>query len=123
MAIFRILLIDDEPGVRDFVKDYFEDREYNVVVAYDGLMGIETFKKEPFDLVICDMLMPKLIGVEVLKQIKEIKPDQKVIMMSGVKEDSMIEKAKTLGCRFYITKPVRLSDVEERVQECLASPS
>lgn len=117
----KILLIDDEPGVREFVKDFFEDREYNVVMAFDGLMGLEAFGKEEFDLVICDMLMPKMMGIDVLAAIKKLKPGQKVIMMSGVKEDSMVERAKALGCQHYITKPVRMADVEERVQECLSS--
>ena len=118
MAKGRILLIDDEPGVREFLKDYFEDREYDVDIAEDGLAGVEAFKKATYDLVVSDMLMPKMIGLEVLRNIKAINPDQKVIMMSGVKEDSMMAKAKDLGCKFYINKPVRMAEVEERIQEC-----
>ncbi len=121
MARGKILLIDDEIEVREFVKDFFEDRDFNVEVASDGLEGIEKFEKGQFDLVVCDMLMPKMIGTGVLKKIKEIKPEQKVIMMTGVKEDSMVEKAKALGCHHYLIKPVRLSELDARVSECFST--
>ena len=66
----------------------------------------------------CDMLMPRMIGLNVLKAIREIKPEQRVIMMTGVKEDSMMTKAQALGCHLYLTKPVKLAELEARVAEC-----
>ena len=121
MARGKILLIDDEPGVREFLQIFFEDRDFNIEIAEDGPAGLEKLQKENFDLVFCDMLMPKMMGIEVLRRIKELKPSQKVIMMSGVKENSMIEKAKSLGCHLYLTKPVRLEEVEAKVRECFPS--
>ena len=118
MARGKILIIDDEPGVREFLQYFFEDRDFNVEIAEDGAAGVEQFQKGNFDLVLCDMLMPRMIGIDVLRRIKELKPGQRVIMMSGVKETSMIEKAKQLGCHHYLTKPVRLDDVEAKVKEC-----
>lgn len=118
MARGKILLVDDEAEVREFLKDYFEDRDFDVSVACNGEEGLEEFRKQAFDLVVCDMLMPKMIGLEFLKRAKEIKPEQKIILMTGVKEDSMVEKAKALGCHLYIFKPVRLKEVEARVLEC-----
>lgn len=115
----KILLIDDEIGVRDFLKFYFEDRDFDVDTACHGLEGVEKFSAGDYDLVICDMMMPQMLGIEVLRRIKELKPGQLVIMMTGVKESSMVEKAKKLGCSHYLTKPVSLSDVEAKVNECL----
>lgn len=114
----KILVIDDEETIRDFVKLFFEDREFDVTSAFDGQDGVEKFDKESFDLVVCDMLMPRMIGINVLKYIKEKKPEQKVIMMSGVREDTMVETAKKLGCYLYLNKPVRLSDLEAKICEC-----
>ena len=114
----KILLIDDEIPVREFVREFLEDRDFNVESACDGLEGVEKFQKENFDLVICDMLMPKMIGVQVLRKIKELKPDQKVIMMTGVTEASMREKAEALGCHLYLTKPVKLTELEAKVNDC-----
>ena len=121
MARGKILLIDDEIDIRGFLKDFFEDRDFLVEVAADGAEGVEKFQKGSFDVVVCDMLMPKLIGLEVLRRIRKAKPDQKVIMMTGVKEQSMVEKAKELGCHLYLFKPVQLKDIEARVSECFPS--
>lgn len=121
MARGKILIIDDEMEIRDFLRDFFEDRDFNVVTASDGLAGCEKFKAENFDLVICDMMMPKMIGLEVLRVIKEFRPDQRVIMMTGVREKSMVEKATLLGCHHYLTKPVGLTDLETRVEECFSA--
>lgn len=121
MARGKILIIDDELEIRDFLRDFFEDRDFNVTTAPNGLEGCEKFKLEPFDLVICDMLMPKMIGLDVLKNIKSSHPEQRVIMMTGVKEASMVEKARNLGCHHYLTKPVGLTDLETRVEECFSA--
>ena len=118
MPTKSILLIDDEVPIRSFMQDFFEDRGFNVETAGDGVEGVEKFQKGTFDLVITDMLMPKMIGLEVLKRIKALKPDQRVMLMTGVKEESMKQKAKDLGCYLYLTKPVQLTELEARVAEC-----
>ena len=117
----KLLLIDDDIGIRGFLKDYFEDRDFNVEMAGDGAEGWEKFQKGQYDLVLCDMLMPKMIGLDVLKRIKESKPDQRIIMLSGVTEESMMEKAQKLGCHLYITKPVQLAELEAKVSECFTT--
>lgn len=114
----NILVIDDDFTIRDFLRDFFEDRDFNVEMAENGLEGWEKFQKGTYALVVCDMLMPKMIGLEVLRRIKEKMPDQKVIMMTGVKEESMVEKCKQVGCHLYLNKPVRLAELEARVLEC-----
>lgn len=121
MARGKILLIDDEMDVRGFMKDFLEDRDFLVEAAADGLEGWEKFDKGNFDLVVCDMLMPKMIGLEVLRRIREKNPNQRVIMMTGVKEESMVEKAKSLGCYLYLNKPVQLKDINDRIIECFPS--
>lgn len=114
----HILLIDDDVGIRGFLQDYFQDRDFNVEIASDGAEGWGKFQKGKYDLVLCDMLMPKMSGLEVLKRIKELNPTQRVLMMTGVTENSTVEKAKELGCYLYLTKPVKLPELEERVTEC-----
>jgi DNA-binding response OmpR family regulator len=118
-----ILLIDDELDVRQFLCDFLEDRDFQIETAPNGEEGVKKFEQGRFDLVICDMLMPKMIGLEVLKRIRALRPGQKVIMMTGVKEESMVAKARGLGCQFYLTKPVRLDDLEQKIQECFQSPA
>ena len=121
MPTKKILLIDDEIPIRDFLKDFFEDRGYVVETAQDGLEGFEKYQKNTFDLVLCDMLMPRMIGLEVLRKIKELNKDQRVMMMTGVKEKSMMDKAVALGCRYYLTKPVQLTELETKVDACFSA--
>lgn len=118
MGSGKILVIDDDEGIREFLKMYFEDREYNVDIAKDGQEGVELFGKGSYELVLCDMLMPRMIGIQVLEKIKAAKPDQKVMMMTGVKDEAMMAKAQSLGCHLYINKPVKLQELEARVAEC-----
>lgn len=117
----KILVIDDEQGIREFMKMYFEERDYNVDIACDGQEGVELFAKGEYDLVLCDMLMPRMIGLQVLERIHASKPGQKVIMMTGVKDETMVSKAKSLGCHLYLNKPVKLQELEARVAECFPS--
>lgn len=121
MARGKILLIDDEETVRVFLQDYFEDRDFNVEIASDGLEGWEKFQKGIYDLVLCDMLMPQMIGLEVLRRIKTLKPGQCVVMLTSIKEDSMLQKAQELGCHLYLNKPIRLSELETQVSKCFPS--
>ena len=118
MAGKNILVIDDEASIREFIKDFFEDRGFNVEIASDGIEGIDKCLKGEFDLVLTDMLMPKLIGLEVLRRIKAARPEQKVIVMTGVKERSMADRAKEIGCHSYLTKPIQLAELVKRVAEC-----
>ncbi len=117
----KILLIDDEIEIRQYMQEYFEDSGYTVTIAGDGLEGIEKFGAGAFDLVLCDMMMPKLLGIEVLRRIKASKPEQRIIMLTGVKEETMVAQAKALGCFYYLNKPFNLSDLEKQVSEALAS--
>lgn len=117
----KLLLVDDEIEIRGFLQDYFEDRDYQVKIAPDGVEALELFEKENFDLIVCDMMMPRMLGIEFLRRVKEKKPEQRIIMMTGVREESMMAKAKALGCLHYLTKPVQLSDVEAKVAACFNS--
>ena len=118
MSAGKILLIDDEIEIRGFLQNFFEENEYDVLVANNGEEGWEKFQQGSYDLVVCDMMMPKMLGIEVLRRIREKVPTQKVIMLTGVKEQTMVDKAKALGCKFYLNKPFSLKDLGERVEEC-----
>ena len=118
MAERRILIIDDEVEIREFFCDFLEERDFSCDVARDGLHGFEMYQKGQYDLVICDMMMPGMVGIEVLEKIKEIKADQKVLMLTGVREASLVKRAEELGCSFYLNKPVGLDELEEKINEC-----
>ncbi len=119
----KILIIDDEETVRFFLRDFFEDRDFDVELAGDGAEGLAKFTQGSYDLVLCDFLMPKMLGIQFLAKARELKPAQRVIMLTGVKEASLVEKAEKLGCHFYLQKPIRLAELEAKTKEALADKS
>ncbi len=117
----KILIIEDESAIRRvLVKILAEENDgYNVVEAEDGLAGIEAIKKEDFDLVLCDIKMPKMDGVEVLEAAKKIKPEIPFIMISGHGDLDTAVNTMRLGAYDYISKPPDLNRLLTTVRNAL----
>ncbi|HMP95063.1 MAG TPA: response regulator, partial [Phnomibacter sp.] len=81
--MFKVLIIDDERAIRNTLAEILQDEGYKVEVAENGEEGLEKFKKCPFDVVLCDIKMPKMDGIEFLEKSREINPDVPLIMISG----------------------------------------
>lgn len=117
----RILVIEDESAIRRvLVKILSEENEnYKVEEAEDGLMGLEVIKKEDFDLVLCDIKMPKMDGVEVLVAARKIKPEIPFIMISGHGDLDTAVNTMRLGAFDYISKPPDLNRLLTTVRNAL----
>lgn len=114
-----ILIIDDERPIRSTLKDILEYEKIKVSEAEDGPKGIELFKKQEFDAVLCDIKMPGMDGLEVLDQIQSINPDVPVIMISGHGTiDTAVESLKK-GAYDYIPKPPDLNRLLVSVRNAL----
>ena len=107
----KILIIEDEAAIRRvLVKILSEENDsYQVFEAEDGLNGIEMIKKEDYDLVLCDIKMPKMDGVEVLEAAKKIKPEIPIVMISGHGDLDTAVNTMRLGAFDYISKPPDLN--------------
>lgn len=100
-----ILVIDDEKSIRNTLKDVLEYENYIVDVAEDGFRGLELFERNNYDVVLCDIKMPKMDGIEVLEKIMEHSQDVQVIMISGHGNiDTAVETIKK-GAFDFIEKP------------------
>lgn len=117
----RILIIEDESAIRRvLVKILTEENDnYQVDEAEDGLSGIEKIKKEDFDLVLCDIKMPKMDGVEVLEAVKKIKPEIPIVMISGHGDLDTAVNTMRLGAFDYISKPPDLNRLLNTVRIAL----
>jgi len=105
----KILVIDDERSIRNTLKDILEYEKYSVDLAEDGIKGIEKIKGNGFDVVLCDIKMPGMDGIEVLEQLVQISPDTPVVMISGHGNiDTAVESIKK-GAFDYIEKPLDLN--------------
>lgn len=118
----KILIIDDEEESCKLLKAYLKRRGFEVEIAFDGEEGLEKVKCSNPDLVLCDISMPGLNGVEVLKKIKELNPRIIVIMLTGFGTfESAIECLK-LGAYDHIGKPVELEKLLMLIREALEKP-
>lgn len=117
----KILIIEDEAAIRRVLKKIIseENELYNVEEAEDGLIGIDMIAKSDFDLVLCDIKMPKMDGVEVLEKIKNLKPEIPVIMISGHGDLDTAVNTMRLGAFDYISKPPDLNRLLNTVRNAL----
>jgi len=105
----KILVIDDERSIRNTLKDILGFEGYSVEVAENGLLGIEMVKSTDFDIILCDIKMPEMDGIEVLEKIMELKPETTVVMISGHGNiDTAVEAIKK-GAFDFIVKPLDLN--------------
>lgn len=103
----KILVIDDEAYIRESIKSFLEDFGYDLIEADDGRKGLEIFEKEMPDLVLCDLRMPEMDGLEVLGFITENFPETPIIIVSGAGNIGDTVEALKLGAWDYIIKPVQ----------------
>ena len=119
--ISKILVIEDEAAIRRVLKKILseENENYAVEEAEDGLVGIEKIKNEDYDLVLCDIKMPKMDGVEVLEATKKIKPEIPFVMISGHGDLETAVNTMKSGAFDYISKPPDLNRLLNTVRIAL----
>ena len=115
----NVLIIDDEAGIRSILKDVLQDENYNVFLAEDGYKGLDMLNTEPIDLVILDVWLPNMGGIEVLKRIKEEYRDVEVIMISGHANINLAVKAVKMGAFDFLEKPLSLEKIITVVRNAL----
>ena len=117
----KILIIEDEAAIRRVLKKIIseENETYLVEEAEDGLEGLEMVKNNDFDLILCDIKMPKMDGVEVLEKVKKIQPEIPIVMISGHGDLDTAVNTMRLGAFDYISKPPDLNRLLNTVRNAL----
>ena len=108
----NILIVDDEKDVADILKDCISDEERSIDVCYDGLDGIDHIQRNSYDLVIVDLVMPKVGGLDVLKYAKIANPDVLVVIITGYASLETAIMAVREGAYDYIRKPCKLEEIK-----------
>ena len=111
----KLLIVDDESDIREFARNFFKKRHIDVFVASGGRQALDLAAQENPDLILLDVRMEEMTGIEVLRQLRQSKPSVKVIMVSGVEEEETIKEANALGVIGYIHKPFILEELEKIV--------
>ena len=118
----RILVVDDEMSVLDSLDDIFEQRGYRVSLAEDGYKAIEMAKKEHFDIVLTDVKMPGINGVETFREIKRYSPSTIVIMMTGYSVEELLKQAMEMGAHAVIYKPFDVEKLIKTIEGAMQNP-
>ena len=115
----KILIVDDEKAVADILKDCISDKERSIDVCHDGLDGIDHIQKNLYDLIIVDLVMPKVGGLDVLKYAKKANPDVLVIIITGYASIETSIMAVKEGAYDYIRKPCKLEEIRISVDNAI----
>ena len=113
--MLRLLVVDDEVDVCDFVKNFFKERNFEVLVAYNGQEALEVVNDKHPEIILLDLRMPVMDGMDTLKEIHKKSENAKVIVITAVEDTQVAEEAKKHGAIDYITKPLLLEQLERTV--------
>ena len=109
----KILVVDDEPAVCDMLKKFLTKKEYKVSTALSGKEAIKKVKREKPHIILLDIKMPHMDGIEVLQRIREIDKKAGIIMITAVKDNDVGKKCMEMGAYDYVTKPLSLEYLED----------
>ena len=113
----KLLIVDDQYGIRILLNEVFQKEGYQTFQAANGIQAIDIVKKHSPDLVLLDMKIPGMDGIEILKRLKEITPDIRVIIMTAYGELDMIQEAKDLGAITHFAKPFDIDEIRDAVKQ------
>ena len=116
----RILVVDDEAAMRESLKDWLSEDGYQVGMAAGGAEAIEMVRKHPWDVLLLDLKMPGMDGIETLKNIKEINPEIEVLMMTAYATVDTAVQAMKLGAFDYLVKPFDPDEVELLIKRIIS---
>lgn len=114
-SLCKILTVDDQMGINSFFYEFFSARNYEVLNARSGREAVDIVKKHKPRIILLDINMRGMDGIEALKKIKQIDGDAVVIMVTGEKDDDTVRRAMEAGATDYITKPLSLEYLEKVV--------
>lgn len=106
----RVLILDDERAICKTLEEFFRARGFVAASAFSGEEALTRLKEGPVDLVLIDILLPGIHGLEVLRHVKQLHPQARVAIITGLEDPELRAKAKTVGADAYITKPFNFSD-------------
>ncbi|HDS09844.1 MAG TPA: response regulator, partial [Firmicutes bacterium] len=107
----KVLIIEDEKKMREVLQLYLEKKNYEVLLAEDGVVGVEMARKNDISCVVTDLKMPRMNGIDVLKNIKEINNDIPVIIITAFGTIDTAIQAIKIGAYDYITKPFDIKEL------------
>ena len=106
----RMLIVEDERDICECLQDFFSAKGFSVLSAFSGEEALKRLERDPADIVLLDLILPGLSGIEVLRRVKELHPKVRVVVVTSVDQDDVRSQAHRYGAAAYITKPFDFSD-------------
>jgi DNA-binding NtrC family response regulator len=119
----RLLVVDDEESIRDLLKEYLNDFGYDVTCAVNGQEALKFYKMTPFDVVISDLVMSPVDGMELLREITAFDPEAAFIMITGHPSIESALQAIKHGAKDYISKPFNIDEIKLKIERVLLERS
>ncbi|GKU83692.1 response regulator [Niallia sp. NCCP-28] len=116
----KVLIVDDQFGIRILLNEVFQKEGYQTFQAANGVQALEILTKNEPDIVLLDMKIPGMDGIEILKRMRKLNPDIRVIIMTAYGELDMIQEAKDLGALTHFAKPFDIDDLRDAVKKYIA---
>ena len=118
----KILIVDDEPEMTEELKEILESENYKVIVAHNGIEALEFFSKELFDLILLDIKMPKMDGVETYRKMKQVKPMTPIIIITGSFARKNAERVIREGASDVVYKPFDVEKLFNIIKKHIKQP-
>lgn len=115
----KVLIVDDEPEIVEFLKNFLARLDIEAVGVLSGEEALKLYKEDKFSAIFLDIQMKGISGIEVLKMIKEIDARAKVLMITAQEDQAYKEEADKIGVLDYVTKPLDLRELKEKVSTYL----
>ena len=119
----KVLIVDDQFGIRILLNEVLQKEGYDTYQAANGLQALEVLNENIPDLVLLDMKIPGMDGIEILKRMKAVQPDIRVIIMTAYGELDMIQEAMDLGAITHFAKPFDIDDIRKAVEKHIKTSS
>ena len=119
----RILVVDDEENIRQILTEYLSEFGYEVTCAVNGKEALQVYHKDRFDIILSDLVMRPMDGMELLDEIKKLDPNAIFIMITGYPSVDSAMTAIQKGARDYITKPFNIDEIKMKIERALLEQS
>jgi len=117
----RILITEDDEEMRSLLKDFFEEEGFETDLVSNGVDALQKLAKEHFDLIITDIRMPGLTGLDILPGIKRLRPDASVIVITAFGSDEVYRKSLERGATAYLEKPIHFSKLKGMIHKVVSA--
>lgn len=119
--LIKVLIVEDDDEMRSLLRDFIEDEGYEVDSVNNGSEAFRKLVKEPFDLVITDIQMPGLTGLDILPGIKKLQPDTSIIVITAFGSQEFYRRALERGATAYLEKPIHLQNLRTLMERIIPS--